>query len=150
MPFVKTHTIYIDAPPERVYDYVSDLNNHPAFAHEKMEMKAPSGSAPVGTTFESSVKFGTTTAAKGTVVEATRPSRFVFESKDVSGSYRWHFDMKPEGSGTLLSYTQERIKAPLYVLWNQALLFYPLFGKKMIDSALVKIKAAVEGQRAAV
>src|SRR4051812_2921049 len=107
MPFVKTHTIHIDAPPERVYDYVSDLTNHPSFAHEKMVMNAPSGSAPVGTTFESSVQFGTKTAAKGKVVEATRPSRFVFESKDISGSYRWHFDMKPESGGTKVDYTQE-------------------------------------------
>jgi hypothetical protein len=137
MSFERTHSIFIQATPEAVYDYVSDLNRHPEWAHEKMTMDAPAGSAPAGAQFSSTVRFMGSVKGSGRVIEA----------QDSSGLHRWNFLCQPEGEGTRLTYVTERIEAPFYFKLLQAPVFYPAFGRTMMGTGLEKIKAAVESAR---
>src|SRR3954471_18141765 len=76
----RERSILINATPEAVYDYVSDVMHHPDWAAQKMEMKHTGGpDAGVGAEFESTVHFMGHVAGRLKVIEASRPGRFVYQ-----------------------------------------------------------------------
>jgi len=145
----RERSILINASPEAIYDYVSDLMHHPDWAAQKMEMKHTGGpDSGVGAEFESTVHFMGNVVAQIKVIEASRPERFVYQCVDSSGRFNWTFSIKPEGNATLVTQSFDRLEAPLFVKIIQPTLLYPLLGKGMFDKGLNGIKAHVEGATA--
>ncbi|HLF71385.1 MAG TPA: SRPBCC family protein [Dehalococcoidia bacterium] len=142
--FHRESTVHVDASPEAVFDYVTDVRRHPEWANEPMEIALdPGPERGKGAKFHSTVKFMGTVKATGEVIEETRPSRFVYECEDSSGHYRWTFTLTPEDGGTRLSHLSERLEAPIYVRVMQPIL-WPFVGAKMVGGGVANIKRNLE------
>ncbi len=142
--FSRKDGIFIQAPPLAVYDYVSDLTRHPEWAKQKMEMMVEGEKIAPETAFTTHISFMGKVPGKGRVVEMQSPGKFSYECKDSSGTYLWTMDAQPEGSGTKLTYSFDRLAAPLYFKLLQGVVFYPIFGRGMMSTALANIKRNVE------
>jgi uncharacterized protein YndB with AHSA1/START domain len=108
-------TLHIDAPPERVFDTLADVEHHPEWSNPsaKLRMTSVSGGPPsLGSKYRSEQVFaGKPQTADIEIVEFDRPRRFAFaitqrkqgSTKDVR--YRHTFVLTPEGGGTGLERT---------------------------------------------
>ena len=139
--FAREKAITIAAPPEAVYDYVSDISRHPEWAYHKLLIKSVGAGR-----FESNAEVLHLEMASVLNVETTdRPHRFTFISQDgMDGTYRWHFDMSPANEGTQLKYGLERLEARLWVQLTQPWLFWTVVGRQGMVGALANIKRNLE------
>ena len=136
----KTYSTDIDAPPEVVFDYVSDVIRHPEWAHEKLEIERTAGTGnEAGATFAYAVNFMGTTRGTLTVTESVRPSRFVYECDDPSGRYRWTFEITAKDRGTHLRHRVEFLRESLKVRLTKAIMI-PLVGNRMVNAGLKNIR----------
>jgi uncharacterized protein YndB with AHSA1/START domain len=106
-----TFKIRIEAPPEAVFDYLSDMKTHPEWANPKakMEMEEVSGGPPArGATYRSRALFiGKPVSANLAVTEFDRPRRFTFalvhhQEGKKDQSYEQSFRLAPSGGGTIV------------------------------------------------
>jgi hypothetical protein len=122
------------APPQVVYETISDLRNHLDWSGERassqtfklLSIEAPDGPAAVGTTFTSSgAADNGTFRDRSEVTVATAPSAFVIETDahlDRKRGRPWdaHFihryDVAPEGSRITYTETIERVNYVPYWL----------------------------------
>ena len=136
----KTYSTDIDASPEVVFDYVSDVVRHPEWAHERLEIERTAGTGnEAGATFAYAVHFMGTTRGTLTVSESVRPSRFVYECDDPSGLYRWTFEITAKGDGTHLTHRVEFLRESLKVRLTKAVMI-PLMGNRMVNAGLENIR----------
>lgn len=93
--------IVIDADPETVFDYVSDLTKHREWATNPIEMTISSpGPIREGTRFRAEVTImGKRGADDGRVTEYVRPSRFAFETQGTAGIVQNWFALRPTETG---------------------------------------------------
>jgi hypothetical protein len=140
--FAKEKAISIAAPPEAVYDYVSDITRHPEWAFHRLFIKSLGEGR-----YESNAEALHLEMASVLKVETTdRPHRFTFVSQDgMDGTYRWHFDISPAGGGSQLKYGLERLEARLWVQLTQPWLFWTVVGRQGMIGALANIKRKLEG-----
>jgi uncharacterized protein YndB with AHSA1/START domain len=104
-----TFRMQIAAPADRVFDYVSDVANHPEWANPKanLRMDQVSGVGPaLGARYHSEQVFvGKKASADIDVTAFERPSRFAFRlTQHVEGKRDSHFEhdfrFLPNGGGT--------------------------------------------------
>ena len=97
--------VQISAPPERVFEYVADIEKHAEWSHCIEIQKTSEGAAGVGTTYLSKGKnFGITAKEAVEVVSHEPNDRFAWESTGAFGwKFNWSFELRPENGGTLLS-----------------------------------------------
>ena len=111
-------TLHIDAPPERVFDILSDVANHGSWSNPsaKLSVSAVSGEPPaLGSTYRSEQVFvGRSQTADIEIVEFDRPNRFAFaisQRRQGSGGKEVHFRhtfvLSPEDGGTRLERTTD-------------------------------------------
>ena len=111
-------TLHIDAPPERVFDTLADVEHHPEWANEKakLTMSSVSGGPPaLGATYRSQQVFaGKPQTADIEIVQFDRPNRFAFaisQRKKGGGGKEVHythtFVLSPGGGGTRLERTTD-------------------------------------------
>ena len=111
------------APPPAVFEVVTDLPAHLEWSGERasddtfklLELQAEDRRAQVGTTFNSSgANFNGTFHDRSVVMEVGPPSRLVIETEaslDRKRGATWHvdfrhtYDIRPEGSGSRITYT---------------------------------------------
>ena len=147
--FSRTESIYIEATPAIVFDYVSDVSRHPEWAHDQLEITmGPEPQKQAGATFDYETHFMGNAWGKGIVTEADPPHSLTYECEDKDGRYRWTFDLQPEGPGTRLTHRMLRLKAPAYFKVLQPMM-YPIIGKRVVVGGLKNIKAKVESFRPA-
>jgi len=102
MPVVRIKDLYIDAPPEKVFDLVSDVVNFSRVSSFIREIKEVT---PGLYRWKVEV-LGITLEWEAEVVESRKPEVFAWQS--VSGVYnRGRYEMRPDGGGTRLSLTLE-------------------------------------------
>ena len=145
--FRRSNSVHIDAPPEAIFDYVSDFTRHPEWAHEKIEIESVEGTGPgAGARYQTIVHFMGTVPGEINVVESEPPRRLVYKCGDKASRYRWTFELQPEGSGTKVMHSFERLKEAKWFMPIQPVL-YPILGKKMAAGGLANIKAKVEAAK---
>ena len=148
--FITQTSVTSKASPETVYDTIADLQAHLEWSGRRasdenfklLTLEADEGSVGVGTRFTSSgANFNGTFHDHSTVVEASRPSRFVIEtdarldrkrgrSWDVHFSHR--YDVESEGEGSRIVYTEtiERLNyVPYWLKPGVRTLFRPLVNR---------------------
>ena len=136
----KIYSTHIDASPETVFDYVTDVTRHPEWAHEKLEIERNAGTGnEAGAAFDYTVHFMGTIKGILTVKESVRPSRFVYECNDPSGLYRWTFEVTPEGEGSRLTHRVDFLRESVMVKMTKWFML-PLVGNKMVNGGLENIR----------
>jgi uncharacterized protein YndB with AHSA1/START domain len=139
--------ISIDAPPEKVFDYVADVTRHPEWANRKagLRMSEVSGGPPaVGAKYRSeSTFFGKPAVGDITVTAYEPPRRFAFMvnhqqegKKDVHIEHT--FTVTPQGGGALVERKMDGDGNPI-----AGLVFYPAIRADFM-AALRNLKARLE------
>ena len=98
--------VYVEAPPDQVWDLVSDITLMPQLSAELREVTwlDPGGPA-VGRRFtgRNANQFMGEWETVSTVVQCDRPRRFAWAVGDPGHpSATWRFTLRPEGTGTVL------------------------------------------------
>jgi uncharacterized protein YndB with AHSA1/START domain len=138
--------IQVAAPPQKVFDVLSDIPSHGTWANQKagLEVKAVSGGpTTVGSTFKSSQKFaGKHAAADIKVIRLDAPTTLAFEALQEGKkpvTYKSTFTLTPADGGTLVERTLEPNPSGLMVT-----IAAPAIKADMMK-ALKNLKAKVEG-----
>ena len=106
-------SLRIEAPPERIYEIVTDIAQMGRLSPECTGGKWLDGATgpAVGARFKGSNKRGFARwSTTNEVVEAEPGQAFSFETQQ-SGA-RWTYRMQPDGTGTLVTETREMFKEP--------------------------------------
>jgi len=138
--------IKVGAPPQKVFDVVSDIANHGTWANPSagLEVQPVSGGATqVGSTFKSSQKFaGKHTGADIKVTQCSPPDTLTFDAVQAGKkpvTYTNTFKLTAADGGTLVQRSIDAKPAnPL------AIVFYPAIRADAMK-ALKRLKAKVEG-----
>ncbi|HEY8642299.1 MAG TPA: SRPBCC family protein [Candidatus Dormibacteraeota bacterium] len=140
MGFVREVTVVVEAPPDAVFDYVSEVVRHGEWAGDKLTVTATGAG-----TYHSVVDMGMKVPAEISVETSERPRRFGYVCDDsLSGKYRWTFALEPTGSGTRLTHQVERLRGPLLVRLIQPWVMWPLLGRPSTARGLNNIKKHLE------
>jgi uncharacterized protein YndB with AHSA1/START domain len=148
MPAV-THSyrVWIKAPPEAVFAYVSDLTRHPEWSGAPLSIKALSpGPVAAGKQYESQGDVATQKDRPNQVrvTEIQPPSRFAFVASDPDfGEVPHTFTFTPQAGGTLVDRTVTVSLSPARAFLFRALI-RPLVGKPLMDKAMARLKAKLE------
>ena len=137
--------IEVAAPPQAVFDVLSDFPNHGSWANSKAGLEVTpvsGGPTAVGSTFKSSQKFaGKHASADIKVTKLTAPSTLAFEAHQPGTKpvpYTSTFTLTPSGAGTLVERTLDANPSGLMVA-----LATPAIRADMMK-ALKNLKAKVE------
>ena len=135
--------IFINTPPEAVFEYVSDLPRHPEWAQHDLEVTQTSeGDVAAGATFSSvGHQFGTQRETQ-TVLDYVPASRFAFEAKGSIGIVRHAFDLSAADGGTNLTKSMEVTKPSLIARFMGPMIAKQT--KKGLPIDLERIKAKLE------
>jgi uncharacterized membrane protein len=136
--------ITVNAPADKVFEYVSDFTRHSEWSGHRLEAKQEGvGAVSVGTVFATTAHQFGTQREKSTITEMTRGAMFAWESTGALGRVRHWFAMREEGGGTELTKGIDLLK-PTFL----AKMFSWRFNKegpRNLRADLEKIRAAVEG-----
>jgi uncharacterized membrane protein len=101
----------INAPSDKIFDYVADFPRHSEWAQNNLEVTpSSSGAIAVGSTFNTVGHALGAQRESQTVTEYVPGKRFAFESTGALGITRNSFDLAPDGSGTRLTKSLEFVK----------------------------------------
>ena len=111
-------SIVINAPPDKVFEAISDLTRHAKWAKHQIQIEAQQEGPPaVGNTYTSQEK--NNTPDRLTVTELVPKHLFRFHSRMDRGM-GWEFDhtmtAKPDGEGTTVTRKSEVTKFPIFML----------------------------------
>ncbi len=102
-------SFYTKAPPEYVFDYVTEPDNMPAWNSNFVANKGlPEGPITVGTSWTQVSKIGgRTIEVQRKVLRYERPQRIVWEMTGLGGTMALAFELQPQGSGTKATYSAD-------------------------------------------
>jgi Polyketide cyclase / dehydrase and lipid transport len=145
--FVTQTSVTSKAPPEAVFDVITDLKAHLEWSGERatddsfklLTLDASERSASVGTTFGSTgANFNGTFHDRSVVTEWARPNRFTIETdarldrkrgKTWEAHFEHRYDVQPDGVGSRIVYTEtiQRVNyVPYWLKLGVRTLFRPL------------------------
>jgi uncharacterized protein YndB with AHSA1/START domain len=136
---------FIDAKPEDVFAYVSDLSKNGEWADAPLEITAVDGSEiAVGKRYRSTAEFrGGTVTGEQTITEYEAPRKFSFHVEDSTSKHDHIFAFTPEGEGTLME--RRTIGQWSFGIWLlAATIGGVLIGKPAVRRAFEKLKGKLE------
>jgi len=148
-PTTASRSIDIAAPPEVVYDLVSDVTRTGEWSPECRSAEWIDEPGQVGSRFKGHNRSGParwTTTAK--VLRADRPHTFAFATLFKDGdSTRWTYELASNGDGSRLTESFESVDAPLFIKLAERFIVRNRQEQleQGIDQTLAKIKAIAEG-----
>ncbi len=139
--------VQINAPPEEVFAYLSELEKHPEWSHCMEIKKNSEGAVGVGAIYRSKGKnFGITANETVEVTEHQPNERFAWQTTGAVGmKFGWSFEMRPQGGGTLLI---ERFDPPSGVVGSLINTLAGSSTRKAMQEGLANIKGKLEGGQA--
>ena len=139
--------VVIDAKPDIVFAYVSDLMKHPEWSGGHLEIEALTpGPVVVGNQYRSrgEVAVEKNRPNELRVTEVEPPRHFAFVAKDPDfGEVSHVFTFTSQGSGTLMERVVTIIMPPLRAFVFQTFI-YPIIGKPMNARSLRRLKDKLE------
>ena len=113
MPAIERQ-IMINASPEQVYRYVSDIARHPEWAGHDLKIESTSpGPVAVGSTFTSIGHQMGEHKAQVRVTVLQPNSSVVFEAEDDTGHFRHYFRLQAGDGGTQLTKGSDPLRLSL-------------------------------------
>ena len=134
----------INAAPEEVFAYLSDLEKHPEWSHCMEIEKTSEGPVGVGSSYRSRGKnFGITANETVEVTEHQPNERFGWRTTGAMGmKFGWSFELSPQEGGTLLI---ERFEPPSGLMGSFISLTAGSSTRKAMEEGLGRIKEKLEG-----
>ena len=134
----------INAAPEEVFAYLSDLEKHPEWSHCMEIEKTSEGPVGVGSSYRSRGKnFGITANETVEVTEHQPNERFGWRTTGAMGmKFGWSFELSPQEGGTLLI---ERFEPPSGLMGSFISLTAGSSTRKAMQEGLGRIKEKLEG-----
>ncbi len=134
----------INAPAEKVFVYVSDLEKHTEWSHCSEIKKTSEGPVGVGTTYQSKGKnFGITANETVEVIEHRPSERFAWQTTGAMGmKFGWSFDLSPQEGGTLVT---ELFEPPTGFVGSLINTLTGSSTRKAMEEGLANIKEKLEG-----
>lgn len=151
MTRVLSRTVDVDAPPERVWDLVSDLPGMGRFSPEAVGGRWVRGGGPVvGAVFRGTNSSGRRRwSTRSTVVEAERGRAFAFEVSSVGQPVaRWSYAIAPSGAGCSVTETWEDRRSRAFAKVGELVTGTrdrAAFTEHSLEQTLAAVKAAAEG-----
>ena len=146
MPGTKAkYSVFINANPEEVFAYVSDLSKHGEWADDPLEITPVDDSGiAVGKRYRSTAEFrGGTVTGEETITEYEAPRKFSFHVDDSTSKHDHIFTFTPEGEGTLME--RRAIGQWSFGTWLLAsTVGGVLIGKPAAQRAFEKLKGKLE------
>ncbi len=146
MPGTKAkYSVYIEAKPEDVFAYVSDLSKHGEWADNPLEITAVDDSeVAVGKKYKSTAEFrGGTVTGEQTVTEYAPSQKFAFHVEDTTSKHDHTFTFTPQGEGTLME--RNAVGQWPFGTWLLAATIAPMMiGKPMMRRAFENLKGRLE------
>lgn len=147
--FKREKTILINRSVDKVYRYVANISRHAEWAANPLEINHTAGpESGEGAIYESVIHHpgGIAGAFQGKIqiLHEEPPYRFVYETSDTTGQYRWSFLLSAEGKGCRLIHRMERIAASWIICLLQPVIFWPLLGRRQVQAGLEHIKTNLE------
>jgi uncharacterized protein YndB with AHSA1/START domain len=147
--FKREKTILINTSVDKVFSYVANISRHAEWAANSLEIRHTAGpESGEGATYESVIHnpAGIASSFKGQirVLHEESPHRFVYETFDTTGQYRWSFLLSAEGNGCRLIHRMERISAPWMICLLQPVILWPLLGSRQVQAGLEHIQTNLE------
>jgi uncharacterized protein YndB with AHSA1/START domain len=106
----------VKAPPQAVFDYVSDLTKHPEWGqHRNVVVAQTAGPVKVGSRYDTTNHQFGTHMEPVTVTEYNPPTSFGYESTGTIGLVRHGFVVTPAGDATKLTKWMEVMKPSMLV-----------------------------------
>ncbi len=143
------YRVWINASPEKVFAYVSDLTRHPEWSGGKLRIEPLTpGPVGVGSQYKS---FGEVAGQLNRpnelrVTHYEPPTRFAFAAQDPGfGEVVNDFRFIPQDGGTLMERTLS-IKMNLLMAFAFRLFIRPLVGQPMMDKAFARLKESLESR----
>jgi len=147
IPVSNVYRVVINAGPEKVFAYVSDLTRHPEWSGGKLTIEAlTAGSVAVGSQYKS---FGEVAGQQYRpnelrVTHYEPPTRFTFTAQDRDfGEVTHEFRFTPQADGTLMERTISMKMNPA-MAFAFKLFIRPLIGQPMMDKAFARLKEKLE------
>jgi hypothetical protein len=135
--YVTRTSVTSSASPDVVYDVIADLRNHLDWSGDRassdtfklLSIDSPEGTAAVGTAFSSSgAADNGTFHDRSEITVASRPTAFVIETdanldrtrgKPWDAHFVHRYDIEPDGSGSLITYTETIERVSYVPYWLQ-------------------------------
>ncbi len=147
------YSVVINAAPEAVFDYVSDLTRHPEWSGGKLKIEALTpGPVGVGSAYKS---YGEVAGQQNRpnelrVIKFESPTLFEFVAKDPDfGKVVNAFKFTPQKGDTLMERTLSMNMNPVMAFVFK-LFIRPLVGQPMMDKSFAALKAKLEAADASV
>jgi len=141
------YSVVINAPPETVFNYVSDLTRHPEWSGGKLKIEALTpGPVAVGSGYKS---YGEVAGQQNRpnelrVTKFESPTLFEFVAKDPGfGEVINAFKFTPQKDGTLMERTLSMNMNPV-MAFAFKLFIRPVIGQPMMDKSFAALKSRLE------
>ena len=135
----------INAPPDKVFAYVSDFRRHPEWASHRLSIEPVSeGPLAVGSKFKSvGHQMGMESRDEVTVSEVVADRRLTYDVSTHQGeSFRHSIDLQPEGAGTRVTKSMNFVKTGIVTKLMMPLVL--ILVPKILSSDLQRIKSHIE------
>ena len=142
-----TYRVFIQASPEKVFDYVSDLTRHPEWSGGELKIESITpGLVRVGSQYKSRGEVAVEKERPNelTITHFEPPARFEFAAQDPSfGRVLHDFRFTSQRDGTLMERTVSMTMNPIMALAFK-LIIRPMIGKPMMDKSFDRLKERLE------
>jgi uncharacterized protein YndB with AHSA1/START domain len=101
-----TITFHLDAPPERVFDYIADIRNEAEWSKDVTSVKLV-GDAPIGRGTEFDTVYRGFGAMRLVITEYRRPEGLAIDGDGPRIAMHFEMDLTPDGDGTSVTMTVE-------------------------------------------
>jgi len=136
----------IDAPPQEVFAYISDLEKHVDWSGGQVITKTSEGPVGAGSTYVTQEEgpFGMTLKEKVEVIHYQASERFAWRSYGPMGTwFDWSFELRPQNGGTILVERLDRSKGLFAAVMLKLMIQRQM--RKAMPQGLARIKEKFEG-----
>jgi len=145
---VRSHQTFVHVPPQKAFDYVSDLTRHPEWSGGELKIEAITpGPIAVGKEYQSRGEVAIQKDRPNTVqvTEYEPPHKFAFAAKDPDfGKVTHEFTFTGQNGSVLITRTMTVNLNP-FVAFAFRFFIYPVIGRPSMNRAMAGLKAKLEG-----